>query len=139
VIPVFLCEPPFHGDRLGGSEVRHVIVDTGANAGLILSADDYDRFAWAQLKRATIRGAGTGLVRTGWGMISIGPDLSASARQMPICDGSERLRGLYDAIAARLGLSEGQVAGQAGMASLDSFPGWSSSGTADGRTFRIAF
>jgi len=137
IIPVFLCEPPDRSGREGAMETRSLIVDTGTNAGLVLLAEDYDRFAWAHLKQARMRGAGTGVVRTGWGMVGIGPGASQGTRQILICDGGERLRELYDAAGARLELPEGQVAGQAGMAFLDSFSGWSSQGGLSRRTFTI--
>lgn len=137
IISVILCGPPDRSGRSGTMETRSLIVDTGTNAGLVLLAEDYDRFAWAHLKQATMRGAGTGVVRTGWGMVGIGPEAAEGTRQVLICDGGERLRELYDAAGARLGLPEGQVAGQAGMAFLDSFGGWSSRGGPSRRTFTI--
>lgn len=58
VIPVALFGPPDPGGELQGDETKYVIVDTGTNADLVLFAEDYDRFVWAQIKRARMRGAG---------------------------------------------------------------------------------
>jgi hypothetical protein len=119
------------------SDIVHVIVDTGTNAGLVLFDALYNRFAWAQTKRATMRGAGSGAVHIGWGMAGVGPSPATTARQIPICDGGDRLRQLYDNAGAKIGFDPGHVVGQAGMAFLDSFKEWSSAENDDDRVFSI--
>jgi hypothetical protein len=137
VIPVSLFEPPSDGEDFGESDIVYVIVDTGTNVGLVLFDAVYNRFAWAQTKQATMRGAGSGPIHVGWGMAGISSSPAATARQIPICDGGNRLRQLYDNSGAKTGFDSGHVVGQAGMAFLDSFKEWSSSESDDDRVFSI--
>ena len=114
------------------------MVDTGTNAGLILMSEDYDRFVWARMKAAQMKGAGAGPVRTGWGVVRLDREEPDTARRIMVSDGGDRLCKLYDAAAARLGLPPGEVRGQAGMALLDSFTAWASERRRGGRVFSIA-
>jgi hypothetical protein len=137
IIPIVLYPPTSALSSLGNGETIQVIVDTGTNTGLVLSQEEFNRFVWAQASSATMRGAGSGVVKTGWSVVGIGGQPADNARQVQTCDGGDRLSALYDAAGAKQGLEKGAVRGQAGMAFLDSFPEWSSESKGSKRVFTI--